>query len=62
MVMAVLLGSSQMVSYDSTKQALIGNKILEDGLACQFIAGVVSGFTIAFCVTPLDNMKTRMMT
>ena len=62
MVMAVVLGASQMVSYDTTKQAIIRNGILKDGNLCQFISGVVSGFCIAFSVTPLDNMKTRMMT
>ena len=62
MIMAVLLGASQMVSYDTTKQALLRRQILRDGLLCQFIAGVVSGFTIALAVTPMDNIKTRMMT
>jgi solute carrier family 25 (mitochondrial dicarboxylate transporter), member 10 len=58
---AVLMTSSQLASYDGLKQLLIRNTLLEDNLTTHFIASFLAGFVATTICSPVDVIKTRVM-
>lgn len=56
-----LVNATELVCYDSIKQALIQYKLLQDGLACHFASGFAAGFMATLVASPIDVVKTRVM-
>ncbi|KAI9318173.1 mitochondrial carrier domain-containing protein [Dichotomocladium elegans] len=58
---AILMTSSQCVSYDIFKDALLRRSILNDGLSLHFTASVLAGLVATTACSPVDVVKTRIM-
>jgi solute carrier family 25 (mitochondrial dicarboxylate transporter), member 10 len=58
---AMLMTVSQLASYDSIKGALIRNTGLEDNLNTHFTASIAAGFIATTICSPVDVIKTRVM-
>jgi dicarboxylate transporter 10 len=58
---AVLMTASQLASYDGFKQVLIKETSLEDGLTTHFLASFLAGFVATTICSPVDVIKTRIM-
>ncbi len=58
---AVLMTASQLASYDSFKRALLARTSLEDNLTTHFTASLLAGFVATTVCSPVDVIKTRVM-
>lgn len=58
---AVLMTASQLASYDSFKGQLIERTALADDLTTHFLASVAAGFVATTICSPVDVVKTRIM-
>jgi dicarboxylate transporter 10 len=58
---AILMTASQLASYDGFKQALIEHTPLEDNLTTHFSASFMAGFVATTVCSPVDVIKTRIM-
>ncbi|KAI9741304.1 MAG: Mitochondrial dicarboxylate transporter [Cirrosporium novae-zelandiae] len=58
---AVLMTASQLASYDGFKQALLAHTPLEDNLTTHFTASFMAGFVATTACSPVDVIKTRVM-
>ena len=58
---AVLMTASQLASYDGFKQLLITHTSLTDGLSTHFTASFMAGFVATTVCSPVDVIKTRVM-
>lgn len=58
---AVLMTASQLASYDSFKRALLQHTPLEDNLTTHFTASFLAGFVATTICSPVDVVKTRIM-
>lgn len=58
---AVLMTASQLASYDGFKRALVQNTPLEDNLTTHFTASFLAGFVATTICSPVDVIKTRVM-
>lgn len=58
---AVLMTASQLASYDGFKRLLIRRTPLEDGLTTHFTASFMAGFVATTVCSPVDVIKTRIM-
>ena len=58
---AVLMTASQLASYDGFKRVLIENTRMEDGLTTHFTASFMTGFVATTVCSPVDVIKTRIM-
>jgi len=58
---AVLMTASQLASYDGFKGALIQNTPLQEGLTLHFTASFLAGFVATTVCSPVDVIKTRIM-
>ncbi len=58
---AVLMTASQLASYDGFKQLLLRNTTLEDNLTTHFTASFLAGFVATTVCSPVDVIKTRVM-
>ncbi|KAL3421877.1 hypothetical protein PVAG01_06033 [Phlyctema vagabunda] len=58
---AVLMTASQLASYDGFKRLLIKHTPMEDGLAVHFSASFMAGFVATTICSPVDVIKTRIM-
>jgi len=58
---AVLMTASQLASYDGIKKFLIQNTPLEDNLTTHFSASFMAGFVATTVCSPVDVIKTRIM-
>ena len=58
---AVLMTASQLASYDGFKRVLIKHTPLEDGVATHFLASFLAGFVATTICSPVDVIKTRIM-
>ena len=54
-----IINVGEIVVYDITKEALIGNGLFKDGVPCHFSAAVVAGFCATVVASPVDVIKTR---
>ncbi|KAH6683073.1 mitochondrial carrier domain-containing protein [Halenospora varia] len=58
---AVLMTASQLASYDGFKRVLIQHTPLEDNLTTHFSASFLAGFVATTVCSPVDVIKTRIM-
>lgn len=58
---AVLMTASQLASYDGFKRVLISHTPLEDNLTTHFSASFLAGFVATTVCSPVDVIKTRIM-
>ena len=56
-----MLNSTKLGSYDTIKHFIIDNGYLTDGMQCQFVSSVFAGFLMTCVTSPMDNIKTRIM-
>lgn len=58
---AVLMTASQLASYDGFKRTLLNNTPLQDNLTTHFTASFLAGFVATTVCSPVDVIKTRVM-
>ena len=58
---AMLMTASQLASYDSFKRVLLANTSLQDNLTTHFTASLLAGFVATTVCSPVDVIKTRVM-
>jgi dicarboxylate transporter 10 len=58
---AMLMTSSQLASYDGLKCLIIRNTLMEDNLTAYFLASFLAGFVATTICSPVDVIKTRVM-
>lgn len=58
---AVLMTASQLASYDGFKNLLLTKTALEDNLTTHFTASFLAGFVATTICSPVDVIKTRVM-
>jgi dicarboxylate transporter 10 len=58
---AVLMTASQLASYDGFKRILLEHSPMADGLATHFSASFLAGFVATTVCSPVDVIKTRVM-
>ena len=58
---AVLMTASQLASYDGFKRVLLDKTALEDNLTTHFSASFMAGFVATTVCSPVDVIKTRVM-
>lgn len=58
---ALLVTASQLASYDSLKRLILAHTPLEDNFATHFSASFLAGFIATTMCSPVDVIKTRMM-
>jgi len=58
---AVLMTASQLASYDGFKRLLIQHTPLEDNLTTHFTSSFMAGFVATTICSPVDVIKTRVM-
>ncbi|KAI8331397.1 mitochondrial carrier domain-containing protein [Chlamydoabsidia padenii] len=59
---AILMTSSQCVSYDTFKDLLLRYSPLQDGLILHFTSSTLAGLVATTVCSPVDVIKTRIMT
>ncbi|KAI9305449.1 mitochondrial carrier domain-containing protein [Cunninghamella echinulata] len=59
---AILMTSSQCVSYDLFKKLLLNYSPLQDGLVLHFTSSTLAGLVATTVCSPVDVIKTRIMT
>ncbi|ROT43272.1 mitochondrial carrier [Sodiomyces alkalinus F11] len=59
---AVAMTASQLASYDTVKGLLLRNTPMRDNLTTHFTASVLAGVMAATVTSPVDVIKTRIMT
>ncbi|CAK1354811.1 unnamed protein product [Cercospora beticola] len=58
---AVLMTASQLASYDVFKSQILERTSLQDGLTVHFTASLMAGFVATTVCSPVDVIKTRVM-
>lgn len=58
---AVLMTVGQLATYDGFKQVLLNNTVMKDNLATHFTASFLAGFVATTICSPVDVIKTRVM-
>ena len=58
---AVLMTASQLASYDGFKGLLLAHTKLTDNLTTHFCASILAGFVATTICSPVDVIKTRVM-
>ena len=58
---AMLMSSSQLVSYDKSKALLLGTGKFRDDIRTHFCASVMAGLVATTLSSPVDVVKTRLM-
>lgn len=58
---AALMTASQLASYDGFKRFLLEKTTLEDNLVTHFTASFLAGFVATTVCSPIDVIKTRVM-
>jgi hypothetical protein len=62
MVRATVIQATYLGSYDTIKHYIINKKILDNGLESQVLAAAITGVIISVVSSPIDNIKTKLMT
>ena len=60
-VRALLMTASQLASYDGFKDAILTHTRLDDNLGTHFTASFLAGFVATTICSPVDVIKTRLM-
>jgi dicarboxylate transporter 10 len=58
---AMLMTAGQLASYDTFKSLLLQNTGMKDNLTTHFTASVMAGFVATTIASPVDVIKTRIM-
>ncbi|KAI4090750.1 MAG: hypothetical protein LQ344_004530 [Seirophora lacunosa] len=58
---AVLMTASQLASYDGFKRLILSHTPLDDNLSTHFSASFLAGFVATTICSPVDVIKTRVM-
>nr|CAG8484123.1 10806_t:CDS:2 [Entrophospora candida] len=58
---AILMNSSQLVSYDQFKQMLLKTRIFKDNIITHFCCSLFAGLVATTICSPVDVIKTRVM-
>jgi dicarboxylate transporter 10 len=58
---ALLMTSSQLASYDAFKHVCLDNLHMDDGLLTHFTSSLAAGFVATTICSPVDVVKTRVM-
>jgi dicarboxylate transporter 10 len=58
---AVLMTASQLASYDGFKRIILARTSLKDNLTTHFTASLMAGFVATTICSPVDVIKTRIM-
>jgi dicarboxylate transporter 10 len=58
---AVLMTVGQLASYDGFKRALLNHTSLQDNIYTHFSASILAGFVATTIASPVDVIKTRVM-
>lgn len=58
---AILMTASQLASYDAFKRLLIAKANMSDNLGTHFTASFMAGFVATTICSPVDVIKTRIM-
>ena len=58
---ALMMTASQLASYDGFKRVLLEKTRLDDSLTTHFTASVMAGFVATTICSPVDVIKTRVM-
>ena len=58
---AALMTASQLASYDSIKRAILSHTNLPDNVITHFAASLLAGFVATTICSPVDVIKTRVM-
>jgi solute carrier family 25 oxoglutarate transporter 11 len=58
---AMIVTASQLATYDQIKEAIIGNRVMSDGLGTHMTASFSAGFVASVASNPVDVIKTRVM-
>jgi len=59
---AAIITGSELAAYDSAKQFLIRSLMMPDNTATHFMSSAIAGLCGAIAATPLDVIKSRIMT
>jgi solute carrier family 25 (mitochondrial dicarboxylate transporter), member 10 len=58
---AVLMTASQLASYDGFKRLILGHTKMKDDMSTHFLASFLTGFVATTICSPVDVIKTRVM-
>lgn len=58
---AMLMTAGQLASYDTFKSMLLRNTNMKDNLTTHFTASILAGFVATSVASPVDVVKTRVM-
>ncbi|KAL0909308.1 hypothetical protein M5K25_020161 [Dendrobium thyrsiflorum] len=58
---AMIVTASQLATYDQAKEAILGRRLLPDGLPTHVAASFAAGLVAAVASNPVDVVKTRVM-
>lgn len=56
-----VINAAELATYDETKSFIMRNNILGDNIACHFVCSAWAGFVATVVGSPVDVIKTRMM-
>jgi hypothetical protein len=62
MVRATIIQATYLGSYDTIKHYIINKKVLENRIESQVLAAAITGVIISVVSSPIDNIKTKLMT
>lgn len=57
----MIVTASQLATYDEAKEAILGRRLLPDGLPTHVAASFAAGLVAAVASNPVDVVKTRVM-
>lgn len=58
---AILMTSSQCVSYDLFKNFILGHELMKDGITLHLTSSILAGLVATTVCSPVDVIKTRIM-
>jgi hypothetical protein len=59
---SIMVNAVHLGSYDTIKHYILDQHWMQEGFKVQFATSVITGFLVTFFTSPLDNIKTQMMT
>ncbi|XP_012582265.1 PREDICTED: mitochondrial brown fat uncoupling protein 1 isoform X2 [Condylura cristata] len=57
----VIINCTELVMYDTMKEALVKNDVLADDVPCHMVSALVAGFCTTALASPVDVVKTRFI-
>eukprot|EP01066_Platyproteum_vivax_P013522 Platyproteum_vivax@DN6115_c0_g1_i2.p1 len=53
--------ATELAAYDQTKQVVLHNKLMKEGIPLHILSGLSAGFAATVVGSPVDVLKTRIM-